>query len=298
MVRLCFIFLTLCSAILHCNEEKAPPYARIKCLAPHRFNLEKETFILIGSNATLPLQVIPMERSPIPNTIILKVAFPKEGELEHSQVIRSQVRLEGFPLGVFSNTNGLPPLRENKRGQTLRVVIDNEPYFSVNLDSEDSFNANLDVYRKVLSFTLPKNIKSGEHVLRVYPVLSYGESLKNPGNFSALTFYKQSKSPTQSQNLRGPYLTYNEPQGEFVLKNPNDPILVDFYVQNCRLGREAYKVRLTIDEEVIGNLYEWSPYLIYGLSKGSHVVKMELLDPEGNLVSGEFNQTERTIQVK
>ena len=262
------------------------------------FKLEKEQFMLIGSKGQLPLQVVPMERSPIPNSIIVKIAFPRDGEMEKSKTLRSQVRLEGFPLGVFSNTSGLPPLRENKRGQTLRVIVDDEPYFSVNLDSEDSFYANLDVYRKTLSFNLPKTIKEGQHILRVYPVLSYGESLKNPNNFATVTFYRGSRNPVIMQDLSMPYITYNEPQGDFTLKNPNDPILLDFYACNCTIGRDAYKVKLTIDDEEMGNLYQWAPYLIYGLSKGSHKIKMELLNPQGEKVSGDFNETERTINIK
>jgi hypothetical protein len=262
------------------------------------FKLEKEQFVLIGGAGQLPLQVVPMERSPIPNSIIVKIAFPREGEIEKSSTARSQVRLEGFPLGVFSNTSGLPPLRENKRGQTLRVIVDDEPYFSVNLDAEDSFNANLDVYRKTLSFNLPKGLKQGEHILRIYPVLSYGESLKNPNNFASVTFYKSSKTPVILQDLSKPYLTYNEPQGDFKLKNPNDPILLDFYVCNCTIGRDAYKVKLSIDGEEMGYLYQWAPYLIYGLSKGSHTIKMELVNPQNETVPGDFNQTERIINVK
>jgi len=48
----------------------------------------------------------------------------------------------------------------------------------------------------------------------------------------------------------------------------------------------------------MGYLYQWAPYLIYGLSKGSHRIKMELVNPQNELVSGDFNQAERIINVK
>ena len=88
----------------------------------------------------------------------------------------------------------MPSLRENRYGQTVSVMIDNNPPFTLTLDAEDSENANLDVYRKSLNFKLPKAISEGEHVMRVFPVLSYGETIKKPRNFDVSTFYKGSRN--------------------------------------------------------------------------------------------------------
>lgn len=255
-------------------------------------------FLLIGSHSTLPLQIVPLRRSPASNAIEIRIVFPKEYALERSSPIRSQLRLIGFPLGVKTRSSGLPALKESPNGQTVRVIVDNEPHFSLTLGAEGSEDANLDVYRKRLNFKLPNDLTQGEHVLRVYPVFSYGESIKLPNNFDVSTFYKGSRKPVIRQDLSKPYLTYNEPQGEYILKNLNDPILLDFYISNCTLAREAYKVRVTIDNEVIGKLYQWTPYLIYGLKPGEHTIKLELLDPSNDKVPGLFNEVERTIQIK
>ncbi|MCF7851749.1 MAG: hypothetical protein K9M07_00740 [Simkaniaceae bacterium] len=258
----------------------------------------KDRVLLIGSQEMLPLQVVPMEQSPSPNSVEVRLVFPQPGSFEKSQTIRSQIRLIGFPLGIKTYNSSAPKLRESRYGQNMRVIIDNEPYFIVNLDAEDSADANLDVYRKTLSFTLPKTLANGQHIMRVFPVLSYGESLKKKNNFDAAMFYKMTRSPTIQQDLTKPYLTYNDPQGDFVLKNSNEPILLDFYICNCSLAREGYKVLLHIDDEEMGKLYQWSPYLIYGLKAGSHKIKLELLGPNNERVPGDFNLVERTINIK
>jgi hypothetical protein len=141
-------------------------------------------------------------------------------------------------------------------------------------------------------------LDKGEHVIRVFPATSYGESIKRYNNFDASIVYVGAKRNTLQQDLSKPYLTYNEPQGEYKLKSTQDPILLDFFISNCTLTREGYKVLLTIDGEVMGKLYQWVPYLIFGLTKGKHTVRLELLDPQDAVVPGLFNVNERTINVK
>jgi hypothetical protein len=44
-------------------------------------------------------------------------------------------------------------------------------------------------------------------------------------------------------------------------------------------------------------LEEWTPAFVTGLSEGTYDVTLELLDAEGNVVSGEWNSTTREIEV-
>jgi hypothetical protein len=257
----------------------------------------KDKIQLIGSNVHMPLQVVPYPQSAASDTILLKVVLPENGTIEKKNSIGVQLKLINFALGVTTRNNLFPQLRECPSGQTVRVVVDNEPFVLVGLQSEDSFNANLDVMRKNLNFKL-SDLDKGEHVIRVFPATSYGESIKRYNNFDASTVYVGAKRNTIQQDLSKPYLTYNEPQGEYKLKSTQDPILLDFFISNCTLTREGYKVLLTIDGEVMGKLYQWVPYLIFGLTKGKHTVRLELLDPQDAVVPGLFNVNERTINVK
>lgn len=257
----------------------------------------QDKIMLIGSMAPMPLQVIPYAQSPASDTILLRVVLPENADVQKKSTVSVQLKMANYALGVTTKNQLYKGLRENPKGQTIRVVVDNQPSISVGVLAEDSFNANLDVMRKNLNFKI-QDLENGEHILRVFPVTSYGESIKRPNNFDVSTFYVGTKKNTIKQDLSKPYLTYNEPQGEFKLKSIEDPILLDFFLSNCTLTRQGYKVRLTIDGEVLGNLFQWSPYLIFGLSKGKHKVVLELLDSEDKLVPGEFNSNEREITIK
>jgi hypothetical protein len=256
-----------------------------------------DKILLIGSQSPMPLQVVPYAPTPASDTILLRVVLPENGDMQKKSPVSVQLKMANFSLGTTTKNTLFPGLRENPKGQTIRVVVDNEPYISVGILAEDSYNANLDVMRKNLSFKL-QDLDKGEHIIRVFPVTSYGESIKRTNNFDVSTFYIGTKKNTIKQDLSKPYLTYNEPQGEFKLKSNQDPVLLDFFLSNCTLTREGYKVQLTIDGEVLGKLYQWSPYLIFGLTKGKHSIKLELLDSSDQLVPGEFNSNTREITIK
>ena len=95
-------------------------------------------------------------------------------------------------------------------------------------------------------------------------------------------------------DLNKPYLTYNEPQGRYTY-NESTPLLLDFYISNCKLSIDGYKVALSINGNLIQKLAEWTPYYIYGLNKGTHNIKLELLDASNEIVPGFFNVVEREI---
>ena len=74
-------------------------------------------------------------------------------------------------------------------------------------------------------------------------------------------------------------------------------IMVDFDLTNATLSPTDYKVRVTIDGKstVVDS---WNPYHAHGLEKGMHTVKLELIAPDGTVVPGAYNSTEREIEVK
>jgi hypothetical protein len=113
--------------------------------------------------------------------------------------------------------------------------------------------------------------------------------------FEACTFFVGQRKPTLSVDLSMPYITYNQPQGEF---DGKQPILLDFFVKNTQLSKDGYQVRLTIDRTDKRLLSDWSPYYIYGLKRGSHTIKLELLDQHNKVVKPLFNDLERTIVVR
>ncbi len=244
------------------------------------------------------VRVVPALPTPESNTVITKIVFPRPYENKRKIPVNVQLRVEGFPLGVITQNDRSKKIYNDPEGQAIHVIIDNEPYLIYNQSFEDSFDENREFYDKIVSFHIPFSLKPGMHVLRVFPARSYGESLKGRGPFSAEIFYfqDQKKSDNLNIDLQKPYLTYNEPQGRYP-SGKGDPILLDFLLSNCELSQDGYKVRLTVDKEVIATLTEYTPYFLYGLSPGKHTVKLELLDKDNELVQGFFNVTQREVEI-
>ena len=244
------------------------------------------------------VRVVPVPPTPESNTVVTKIVFPRPYENKRKTPVNVQLRVEGFPLGVITQNDRSKEIYDDPEGQAIHVIVDNEPYLIYNQSFEDSFDENREFYDKIVSFHIPFTLKPGMHVLRVFPARSYGESLKGKGPFSAEIFYFQDRKKSDDLNidLQKPYLTYNEPQGRYP-SGSGDPILLDFLLSNCELSQDGYKVRLTVDKEVISTLTKYTLYLLYGLSPGKHTVKLELLDKDNKIVPGFFNVTQREVEI-
>lgn len=244
------------------------------------------------------IRVVPVDPTPEPNQVKTRIMFPKADELKSSTPIKGQLKVEGFPLGVDSDFPRKKEIYDDPEGQSLHVCIDNQPYFALNeavIDALDDFE---EYYDQTVFLKIPFTLQPGMHVMRVFPVRSFRESLKGDNAYDMHVFYYRIIKDNPQMILDQPYLTYNEPQGEFTYdKNNPKPILLDFYIHNCELSRDGYKIRLTIDDANQRTLTSWQPYYIYGLKKGSHRIRLELLDEKNKLLPGLFNNIERTITI-
>ena len=228
------------------------------------------------------VRIIPMDPTPEPFHVRTRIEFPEEGSVQNSSVVSGQVRLEGYSLGTDSEFPRSKEIWNDPKGQGLHIFIDNQPYFEVNEALLDALDDVEEYYDETANFDLPGKLKSGMHVLRVFPVRSFNESLKGDKCFDARKFYYKEKIDDPNIDLKKPFLTYNEPQGEY--DYGPQPLLLDFYLTNCDLSKDGYKVRLTIDENNQRILTSWIPYYIYGLKKGAHKIRLELLDRQNDPV--------------
>lgn len=250
----------------------------------------------LGASYNQSIQVIPVKPSLESNSVVFRIIFPRPYENKRKNPINIQMRIEGFSLGGITRSNRANTVFNHPEGQSIHVLIDNRPYLSYAHSVEDFFKETQESQDNIVSFAIPFNLNPGQHVIRAFPVLSYGESLKGEGCFKTKIFYFQDRKKIDSLNinLEKPYLTYNEPQGRFQF-NQSNPILLDFYLTNCTLSPSSYKVRLSIDQKVISLLTKWVPYYLYGLRRGKHRIKLELIDRDNRLVPGYFNVVEREI---
>jgi hypothetical protein len=90
-------------------------------------------------------------------------------------------------------------------------------------------------------------------------------------------------------------ITLNEPQGTY---KGDQPILLDFLIHNFELSSDGYKIRLSIDNKVMRMITTYQPFYIYGLPKGSHTIKLELLDTKDKVVQAPFCCPSRVISVR
>ncbi len=250
---------------------------------------------VIESDRGGEVRVVPVESTPEPDSVEIRIAYPRAGEVDNDNPIMVQLRVETYALGVYSDFPRAKEIQDSKQGQSVHMIIDGKPYISVNEAIDEMSETEEIDYDQTVNTKLPYKLPAGEHVIRTFPVRSYGECLKGPKVFQAATFFVGKTTPTLSVDLSQPYLTYNQPQGEF---DSQKPILLDFFLCNTQLSKDGYKVRLTIDGSDKRILTEWSPYYIYGLKRGSHSLKLELLDSSDKLIKPLFDDLQKTIIVR
>jgi hypothetical protein len=96
-----------------------------------------------------------------------------------------------------------------------------------------------------------------------------------------------------------PLLTYSRPKGEYKGADA-DAIMIDFWLSNAKLQGDGgdYRVRYTVDGGDAKFIDKWQPIWLTGWNAGTHKIKLELVDKNGNPVdNGGYNSTERTITV-
>ncbi|MBL4592241.1 MAG: hypothetical protein JKX68_00320 [Flavobacteriales bacterium] len=85
-------------------------------------------------------------------------------------------------------------------------------------------------------------------------------------------------------DMNQPHLFYYLPQAE-----TNEPIL-DFYLVNTSISESGNKVKITINEtEFI--IKKWAAYKVSGLKNIKNTVRIQLIDKNGNLINGPFNDS-------
>lgn len=250
---------------------------------------------MVEGEKTGEVRVIPVAATPRPDEVEIRFAFPSDGEVKTENPVKVQLRLEAYPLGFNSDFPRAREIRDASRGQSVHIIVDGKHHFDIDEAIDDiSENEEID-FDQTLETTIPYTLTDGIHILRAFPVRSFGESLKGGSCFEATYFYFGKAEKKPSIDLSKAFLTYNMPEGEFT---GNKPILLDFYVSNTQLSNDGYKVRLTIDGTDKRLLTAWVPYYIHGLKKGSHTIKLELLDPRNNVTPPLFDDLQQTIVVK
>ena len=177
-----------------------------------------------------------------------------------------------YELGIQSLKDFDYTLANSNKGQHIHFIVNNGPYSA-------HYQQNI-----------TKELDKGNNVILAFLSRSYHESVKNPNAF-ILT-----QTGNEKINLNNEFLFYSRPKGTYKGVD-TEKLLLDFYLVNTNISPDGNKVRATIqDTEFI--IDEWAPYYIEGLPKGEIIVKLELIDSNGNLIDTPFNPSTRTVMLE
>ena len=134
----------------------------------------------------------------------------------------------------------------------------------------------------------------GNNVVLAFLSKSFHESVKTKTAFFFENFYLGEGESSFDKTAQ--HLFYSRPKGVY-RKSKAGKILVDFYLLNTFLAEDGNKVKLTIDE-VDFLIPHWNAYFVEGLSVGVHNFRIQLIDKDGELIDGPFNDSGiRSIEI-
>lgn len=183
--------------------------------------------------------------------------------------------VENYELGKQTPGAGDNALANSGKGQHIHYILDNAPY-SAHYEA---------------SFT--KEAEEGHHVLLAFLSRSYHESVKNAFLVQPV---KVGEPKGEAPDLSAPHLFYSRPKGTYSGKD-TEKLLLDFFLVNTEISETGNKVKATINGEEF-TITEWVPYVIEGLDKGEVEIRLQLVDAEGSLIPGPFNDVTRTVTLK
>lgn len=186
--------------------------------------------------------------------------------------------VKNYQLGAQTPDAGQAMCANSAKGQHIHFIMDNAPYFA-------SYNTEI-----------VSDLKPGHHVLLAFLSRSYHESLKQKNAF-VLKEFNVGSDTKDNFDENAPHIFFSRPKGEYIGTKETQKLMLDFYLVNCALSPDGYKVRATINgTDFI--LTKWVPYIVEGLALGEVKVKLELLDNTGKPVASPFNGVERTCTLK
>ena len=98
-------------------------------------------------------------------------------------------------------------------------------------------------------------------------------------------------------------ITYSRPKGDYIGKDTAN-ILLDFYIWNCDLAADGYKVKAEIANEdkatqqLTATIDKWEPHFIQHLGTGKCKVTLTLVDKDGKQVEGPSTTATREFNLK
>lgn len=244
-------------------------------------NTENEEVVVedmeMADQATISIEKF--EDSPAYSSSSLKMTKPNNTAIADAGEVDFAFEVGDYELGAQTEKNEMAGMLANSGdGQHIHFILDNKPY-SAHYESE-----------------FKRELPAGTHYLVAFLSRSYHESVKNENSFIAKKMDIGESGDDLNVDFDQPTLIYSRPKGEYAGADTEN-VLLDFFLLNTTLSESGNKVRATINGQEF-MITEWAPYIIKGLPKGEVTVKLELLDADGNLIPGGFNDVTRSVTLK
>ncbi len=204
---------------------------------------------------------------------IASVSAVKEGK--DSAKVSFNFAVKNYELKMQTSDNGSKLCNNSAKGQHIHFILDNKPYQALYEPKNEIVLAN-----------------STEHYLMAFLSRSYHESLKNKG--AALVYHfmiDENGNLKKLEDTKAPMVFYSRPKGDYIGKDTSN-VLLDFYVWNCSLSNDGYKVKAHISNNDIPSqdttvtISDWKSYFIKNLGVGTSHVTLTLVDKDGKDVDG------------
>lgn len=225
-------------------------------------------------DSTQTISVSPVVNSPGFPDAILEQSFPIENAKLDTGKVAFNYEIKNYQLTAQTLDAELKQCANSAQGQHIHHILNNQPYTALYEPKHEA------------------NLPEGNYIVLSFLSRSYHESLKHSSAYVLRQFTVGDVNP-EPTDLNAPHMFYSRPKGEYKGKD-TEHVMLDFYLVNTSLAENGNKVRATINgsEFLIDT---WQPYMMEGLPMGTNTVKLELIDKDGNLVSGPFNSVERTF---
>ena len=102
------------------------------------------------------IRVLPVKRTPESETATVKISIPKNGAVMKGNPVWVQTRVEGYPLGASSQFDRADEIAVSDKGQSVHVVVDDQPYFPMNVPALDPSMRRVGIMRRVISSNYQK----------------------------------------------------------------------------------------------------------------------------------------------
>lgn len=223
------------------------------------------------------LKVYPAEIAKTFPDAALSLQGPKAMQVKKAGEFTFQFAVENYELMQQTPEAAERHCANSQKGQHIHFILNNAPYQA---HYQPEFKAEL---------------MEGNNVVLAFLSRSYHESIKQENAFILKNFpIGENVAPF---DVTAKHLFYSRPKGTYEGADTKR-ILLDFFLVNTELSEEGYKVKAMIDDEEF-ILNSWQPYFVEGLSMGEHAFRIQLIDANGEVVSGPFNDSgERVINLK